>query len=126
MSRVSNCINHVLLTPKLNACRFNLPVLHLVHEYLSNRNTVRKVSKYGVSFWSVFGHFSKSESKGPIFNKYSNLIEIFDQSCAKFSTRFKLFSLPLADVVFILNDTDLANYTGDNNPYTVAYTVESL
>ena len=37
-SEAFDCLDHELLTVKLNAYGFNLPALRVVHDYLSNRN----------------------------------------------------------------------------------------
>ena len=36
LSEAFDCLDHELLTAKLNAYGFNLPALRLVHDYLSN------------------------------------------------------------------------------------------
>ena len=36
LSKAFDCLDHELLTAKLNAYGFNLPALRLVHDYLSN------------------------------------------------------------------------------------------
>ena len=37
LSKAFDCFQHELLTLKLNAYGFNLPALHLLYDYLSNR-----------------------------------------------------------------------------------------
>ena len=37
LSKIFDCLYHELLTAKLNAYRFSLPALRLIHDYLSNR-----------------------------------------------------------------------------------------
>ena len=37
LSKAFDCLDHELLTAKLNAYGFSLPALKLVHDYLSNR-----------------------------------------------------------------------------------------
>ena len=37
LSKAFDCLDHELLTAKLNAYGFSLPALKLVHNYLSNR-----------------------------------------------------------------------------------------
>ena len=75
---------------------------------------------------SIFGHFSRSESKGPILNNCRNWIETLFEVAQGSVLVSKLFKISLADVCFILNDTDLASYTDDNNPYIVAYSTNNL
>ena len=51
-----DCLDHELLTAKLNAYDFNLPALRLVHEYLSHRKQRMKI-KNTYSTWMeiIFG-----------------------------------------------------------------------
>ena len=42
LSKVLDCLDHNLLTDKLNAYSFNLPALRLIHDYLSNRKQKNK------------------------------------------------------------------------------------
>ena len=37
LSKAFDCLNHELLTAKLNAYGFSLPALRLINDYLSNR-----------------------------------------------------------------------------------------
>ena len=37
-----------------------------------------------------------------------------------------LFNIFLADLFFIVNSTDTANYADDNTPYAAAYDIDSL
>ena len=37
LSKAFDCLDHELLTAKLNAYEFTLPALRLIHDYLSNR-----------------------------------------------------------------------------------------
>ena len=43
LSKPFDCLDHELLIAKLNAYRFNLPVLRLIHDYLSNRKQRTKI-----------------------------------------------------------------------------------
>ena len=43
LSKAFDCIDHKLLTAKLNAYSFNLPALRLIHDYLSNRKQRKKI-----------------------------------------------------------------------------------
>ena len=45
LSKKFHCLDHELLTAKLNVCGFSLPALKLVHEYLSNRKQRTKVNR---------------------------------------------------------------------------------
>ena len=43
LSKASDCVDHELLTAKLNAYGFTLSVLRLIHDYLSNRKQRTKI-----------------------------------------------------------------------------------
>ena len=43
LSKAFDCLNHELLTAKLNAYGFTLPALRLIHDYLSNRKQRTKI-----------------------------------------------------------------------------------
>ena len=43
LSKAFDCIDHKLLTARLNAYSFNLPALRLIHDYLSNRKQRKKI-----------------------------------------------------------------------------------
>ena len=43
LSKAFGCLDHKLLTAKLNAYSFNLPALRLIYEYLSNREQRMKI-----------------------------------------------------------------------------------
>ena len=55
-SKEFDCLDHELLTAKLDAYGFNLTALRLTHEYLSNRNQKTKIDD-NYSSWSetLFG-----------------------------------------------------------------------
>ena len=56
LSKAFDCLDHELLTAKLNAYGFNLPALRLIHDYLSNRKQRTKIDD-NYSSWSeiLFG-----------------------------------------------------------------------
>ena len=43
LSKAFDCLNHELLTAKLNAYGFSLPALRLINDYLSNRKQRTKI-----------------------------------------------------------------------------------
>ena len=43
LSKAFDCLDHKLLTAKLNAYSFNLPALRLIHDYLLNRKQKMKM-----------------------------------------------------------------------------------
>ena len=44
LSKTFDCIDHELLIAKLNAYRFSLPALRLIHDYLSHRKQRTRVN----------------------------------------------------------------------------------
>ena len=43
LSKAFDCLDHKLLTYKLNAYSLNIPALRLIHDYLSNRKQRTKI-----------------------------------------------------------------------------------
>ena len=56
LSKAFDCLDHELLTVKLNAYGFTLPALRLIHDYLSNRKQKAKIND-NYNSWSeiLFG-----------------------------------------------------------------------
>ena len=93
-SKEFDCLDHELLTAKLDAYGFTLPALRLTHEYLSNKNQKTKTDD-NYSSWSeiLFG-----VPQGAIFG-----------------TLF--LSIFLADLFFMVKEIDIASYGDDNTPF---------
>ena len=103
LSKALDCLNHDLLIAKLNTYRFSFPTLRLIHGYLSNRKQrTRKNNSYSTWMEIVFGVLHRS-ILGPL-----------------------LFNIFLADLFFIVNSTDIANYDNDNTPYATANDIGRL
>ena len=102
LSKAFDCLDHDLIA-KLNAYGFSLPTLRLIHDYLSNRKQRTRVNdSYSTWMEIVFG-----VPQGSILG-------------------LLLFSFFLADLFFIVNSTDIANYTDDNMPHATANDIDSL
>ena len=87
LSKSFDCLNHTLLTARLNAYTFNNPVLHLIHDYLSNIKQRIKFDNTHITWTeTVFGN-----TEGSIL-------------------RPLLFNIFLADLFFIISNTDIARY----------------
>ena len=96
-------LDHELLIAKLSAYGFTLPALKLVHNYLSPRKQRTKANNTDSSWLEI------------IFGVPKGLI-----------LRPSLSNVFLADLVFILNNGDLASYADDNTPYVVAGDINSI
>ena len=56
LSKVFDCLNHDLLTAKLNAHWFSLPAVELIHDYLINRKQRTRINNsYSTWVEIVFG-----------------------------------------------------------------------
>ena len=87
LSKSFDCLNHTLLTARLNAYTFNNPVLRLIHDYLSNIKQRIKFDNTHITWIeTVFGN-----TEGSIL-------------------RPLLFNIFLADLFFIISNTDIARF----------------
>ena len=103
LSKAFDCLNHDLLIAKLNGYGFSLPALRLIHDYLSNRKQRTRIN-----------------------NSYSTWMEIVLGVAQGSILGLLLFSFFLADLFFIVNSTDIANYADDNMPHATANDIDSL
>ena len=103
LSKAFDFLNHAFLILKLNAYEFTLLALKLAHDYLPD-----------------------SKQRTRVNNLYSTWFEILfgvPQGSILGSLLFKIF---MADLFFILNKIDIANYEDDNTPYTSPNDVNGL
>ena len=69
LSKALDCLNHDLLIAKLNAYRFSLPALRLIHDYLLNRKQRTRINNcYNTWMEIVFGVLQGSILGSPLFN----------------------------------------------------------
>ena len=95
-----DCLNHDFLIAKLNSYGFSLPALRLIHDYLLNRKLRTRISN---SWMETVSGVPQESVIGPL------LVNIF-----------------LADLLFIVNSMDIANYADDNTPYATVNDIDSL
>ena len=103
LSKAFDCLNHELLIAKLNAYGFSLPVLRLIHGYLLNRKQRTRINNSYTTWMEIFWGVPERSILGPL-----------------------LFNIFFADLFFIVNSTDIANYADDNTAYATAIDIDSL
>ena len=103
LSKAFDCLNHDFLIAKLNAYGFSLPALRLIHDYLSNRKQRTRINNSYSTWMEIVLGLPQGSILGPL-----------------------LFNIFLADLLFIVNSTDIANYADENKPYATANDIDSL
>ena len=69
LSKAFDCLDHKLLTAKLNAYSFSYPALRLIHDYLSNGKQRIKIEKTYITWMKiVFGVTQGSVLRPVLFN----------------------------------------------------------
>ena len=103
LSKAFDCLDHELLTAKLNACGFDLPALRLIHDYLTNRKQRTKIDDDYSSWSEILFDVPQGSILGPL-----------------------LFNIFLADLFFIAKYIDIASYADDNTPFIVEDSIENV
>ena len=103
LSKVLDCLGNKLLPTKLNAYRFNLPALRLIHGNLSNiKHIIKAENTYSAWMKMVFGVTQDSVLRPLLFNIF------------------------LDDPFFIISYIDIASYSDDNMPYIAVDNIDDF
>ena len=103
LSKAFDCLDHELLTAKLNAYGFTLPALRLIHDYLSNRKQRTKIDDNYSSWSEILFGVPQGSILGPL-----------------------LFNIFLADLFFVVKDICIARYADDSTPFTVENNIDNV
>ena len=88
LSKAFDCLDHELLTAKLNAYGFSLPALRLINDYLSNRKQRTKIENTYSTWLDIIFGVPQGSILGPL-----------------------LFNVFLADLFFTVNEIDIPSYS---------------
>ena len=103
LSKAFDCLDHELLTAKLNAYGFSLPALRLINDYLSNRKQRTKIENTYSTWLDIIFGVPQGSILGPL-----------------------LFNVFLADLFFTVNDINIASYADINTLYMITDNVDDL
>ena len=94
LSKAFDCLPQDLIIAKLNSYDFNLTALNLIHNYLTKQKQRTKINHSYSSWEDILFAVSQGSILDPIF-----------------------FNIFLSDLVWIVDDIDIANYADDNTIY---------
>ena len=103
LSKAFDCLNHELLTAKLEAYGFDKESLAYIYSYLSDRKQRTKVN----TSFSEWENISSGVPQGSILGPL-------------------LFNIYLNDIFYFVHKCDIANYADDTTAYTIDTSLDSL
>ena len=103
LSKAFDCLPCDLIIAKLKAYGLDKPSLQLLQSYLSDRQQRTKLGNTYSSWKDITHGVPQGSILGPL-----------------------LFNIFLCDMLFILEDIDIASYADDTTPYTSAQNLEEL
>ena len=103
LSKAFDCLDHELLTAKLNAYGFTLPALRLIHDYLSNKNKEQRLMIIIVFGQKYYFAFHKSQF----------LIHFF-------------LIFPWRISFFEVKDIDIASYANDSTLFIMENNIDNV
>ena len=103
LTDLSKALSDDLLIAKLNAYGFILPVLKLVHSYLSNRKQRTKINNAYSSWEEILFGVPQGSTRGLV-----------------------LFNIFLSDLFPVLKDTDFASYADDHTIYDIGDSINDV
>ena len=103
LSKAFDCLDHKLVTAKLNAYSVNLPALRPIHDYLSNRKQRIKIENNYITWMEVVFGVTQGSTLRPL-----------------------LFNIFLAGLLFIISNINTVSYADDNTSYIAAYKIDDL
>ena len=103
LSKAFDCLPHDLIIGKLKAYRFDKPPLQFLQSYLSDRQQRTKIGNTYSSWKDISLGLPQGSILGPL-----------------------LFNIFLCDMLFILEDIDIASYADDTTPYASSQCLEEI
>ena len=98
-----DCLDHELLTAKLDAYGLSLPALRLIHDYLSNRKKRTKIDDSYSSWSKIILAVPQGSVLGPL-----------------------LYNVFLANLFLVVKEMDIASYADDTTTFIVENNIDNV